>query len=979
MAVSIKVTQFAAATSTGTQDITISGFGTPKAAIFVAGKCTANGTAANGYSFSVGATDGTRNRVNVTSSRDAAGTTDVTRIGDNDEVIVLTNDGTTTRIGEANFDSWITDGVRINWTIAPGSAYLINVILITGADVTAYVNHANVAASTVDVTAPAFQPDMLFLIAATDQIPFDGTGSNGGLGVAVRSPAAQFSISGADRNAVADSRVGTYSTAVYGASQADHVASTPSKTATIQDFDANGFSINPGSSDWGNDSIIYLALKLDGVSIKAGTYTTATATGSHATTGVGFQPAFLMLGHAWNTALETNNPNIGISSGISATDGVNAYCMTYQAEQDQTSSDTQTMADNKIINQPHATGATANVATFSSFDSDGFTFSYSAANGTGRKDWYLAIEGAAGSTPQTKTLTLNALIQKQNVLATASLGALVQKQGITATASLDAQVMAEQLVTAALNALLKAERVTASTDLNALIQAAINQTLSLDSVIDLQMSHHWRFENGFTDSAGSWDLTAVNSPGFTQGAPNKKAGLDLIGASDQLAWSDNDFTGAPALTVTGWFKATGAATLYMLSVRSNPAIAANDIQLQIASVADGRIAISIETNDTTETFFSTATTEEYNTDEWTYLALVFDGSATNVKLYASKPPYSTLELWIDETTAGGTISEPAAGPGDIAIGGGRGATINTWNTVNSWDGELDDIRTYPGVLDSTELAAVRDEVQGSLLIPSLDALIQALATDTVNLDALIQAAAIATAQLDGLIKVEGATVTTDLGALLQATQSVTTDLDALLQARQTETTDLGALLLKALSVSTALDAVLIDAGVTTVTTNLDALIKALGLTVSTGFDAMVQTTASESAALDAMIQAQASLTASLTAVLKREGVTVSSSVDGLISAALTRSASLDALVQIRQALATSLDAVLVLGVNLVQASLDALIQARVTTSTGLDALILPFIRPEHVTYLTGVLRQVSNIRGTRIAQSALKGEIDDGD
>ena len=588
----------------------------------------------------------------------------------------------------------------------------------------------------------------------------------------------------------------------------------------------------------------------------------------------------------------------------------------------------------------------------------------------------IIIPLGAASTPRTKTLSLNALIQKQDILATASLGAMVQKQGITATASLDAQVMAEQLVTAALNALIKAEGVTASTDLNALIQIALAQTVGLDSVIDLQMSHHWRFENGFTDSAGSWNLTAVNSPGFTQGAPNKKAGLDLVGASDQLAWSDNDFTGVGAITITGFFKANATGAFENVISALNAA-GADNIQFSLSKNANNTLGLWWRTDDTSELFTTSTGTEEATADVFHFFAIVFDGAANSLKLYIDQSAaLDTLETWLDETTAGTALSAPAGGAADFAVGAVRNTTT-TWVSSVTFDGQIDDVRIYPGVLDSTELAAVRDEVQGSLLIPSLDALIQALATDTVNLDALIQAAAIATAQLDGLIKVEGATVTTDLDALLQATQSVTTDLDALLQARQTETTDLGALLLKALSVSTALDAVLIDAGVTTVTTNLDTLIKALGLTVSTGLDALVQTSASESTSLDAMIQAQASLTASLTAVLKREGVTVSSSVDGLISAALTRSASLDALVQIRQALTTSLDAVLVLGINLVQASLDALIQGRVTASASLDAVLVPPTILIHTSRLAGILKLMSSLSGTHKPQTNLGGEIDD--
>lgn len=60
MGVTIAQVQQAAPTSTGTQDYTVSGFGTPKAALFIVTKATTNGTAADEFVLGFGATDGTR-------------------------------------------------------------------------------------------------------------------------------------------------------------------------------------------------------------------------------------------------------------------------------------------------------------------------------------------------------------------------------------------------------------------------------------------------------------------------------------------------------------------------------------------------------------------------------------------------------------------------------------------------------------------------------------------------------------------------------------------------------------------------------------------------------------------------------------------------------------------------------------------------------------------------------------------------------
>ena len=60
LAAEVVVVQQAARTTTGTQDFTSSGFGTPKAAMCMVGFGATNGTSVSHGVFSIGFTDGTR-------------------------------------------------------------------------------------------------------------------------------------------------------------------------------------------------------------------------------------------------------------------------------------------------------------------------------------------------------------------------------------------------------------------------------------------------------------------------------------------------------------------------------------------------------------------------------------------------------------------------------------------------------------------------------------------------------------------------------------------------------------------------------------------------------------------------------------------------------------------------------------------------------------------------------------------------------
>ena len=91
--VKFEVTRFALSTAaaTNTQDVTISGFGTPKAAIFIFSSGVTDDTLAADFLLGIGWTDGTRENAICGRSEDAVGNSNSGRIQRTDRVITYCN------------------------------------------------------------------------------------------------------------------------------------------------------------------------------------------------------------------------------------------------------------------------------------------------------------------------------------------------------------------------------------------------------------------------------------------------------------------------------------------------------------------------------------------------------------------------------------------------------------------------------------------------------------------------------------------------------------------------------------------------------------------------------------------------------------------------------------------------------------------------------------------------------------------------
>lgn len=392
--------QNAARTTTGTQDYTVSGFGTPKLAMFFVTFATANNTETAHAVLGIGSTDGTRNVSTTYSDKDAVATTVCKSRGNTSNCVLLHNqDGTV--IGRAAFSSWITDGVRINWSTAPASGYLVTCLLVGGSVSNAYTNVATVpfgTEPTLDVTAPGFEPDIVISYAVEGNA-FNDTqraAFTPNMGFAVRgaNPATQRGLHQYDYDAVA--LPSSFGGSRFSTARSWVEVASNTIALTVQDIDSSGFSYSQVGTTGSDLEIAYVAINLPAsLSATILSIDAPTSTGSYSITGAGFTPQFAMMLLSDNTAYQSvlgfgagNGETFGIGLSTSAAQ----YCVsTTMSDSEAAATNTSSITDSKPINT-RLDGAALGVETFTAFTSDGMTLNATTANGTTRKRAVLFVK-----------------------------------------------------------------------------------------------------------------------------------------------------------------------------------------------------------------------------------------------------------------------------------------------------------------------------------------------------------------------------------------------------------------------------------------------------------------------------------------------------------------------------------------------------------------------------------------------------------
>lgn len=406
MSVVMVTVQAAASLLGGNQDVT-----TPKlageipSAVWAIGvRATTNGTAPNNAAGCYGASDGTRQWVVAGSSENNVNPQDSYRRGTTDELIMFLNPTDGTVDGEANFDSFIPNGIRITWGNVPAAAYLMTFFFWAGDEVSAYSNIAalgNVGVATVVNTVGFMSKVILFASHATTiddttyQYYYQSTGFYVNDGANTQRCSAHVFDDAVIPSAEYASYSESYAVAQTGVAALSWGGEVSAPTAT-------GFTITPRVGNAGGDEVGYLCLNFNGkIDVYGTTFDTPIATGLNTVSGVGFEPQGAMLGLTQLTAVGTSATANAGSVGMSVIDQTDQYCSSVQDEDNQNPTDTQSLGDDQAINFPDDDGTAAHAVTFGRFTDDGWRWTFTATEGTAVKWWLLAFEKEAAAAATT--------------------------------------------------------------------------------------------------------------------------------------------------------------------------------------------------------------------------------------------------------------------------------------------------------------------------------------------------------------------------------------------------------------------------------------------------------------------------------------------------------------------------------------------------------------------------------------------------
>lgn len=400
----VEVTRVALNTSTGNQDITISGFGTPSAAIFIYTNALTDDTVIDDAVLGVGFAGGGGENTCCIRDEHNQGTTNTSRAHSASAVISLpAATGASEDIG-ASFVAWITDGVRINVDNA-GAAILVTCIFFSGTE-NAYAgtkDDLGTGTGAIDITDPGFEPDLVLMTTVGDAATPPSQASN-----AILSFGAGLNDGSATQRNVmyssVDNNTNTTLTAYIGNDSIVGQLHNGALTwdAVIGGFDGSGFSITPNASS-GSDIIHYLALKFPAGTNLALFDSNWPSAGNKNETAPGFEPAFGLVCGVDYTNGGRNSPvsssSVLADMHIAAFTASSIYTNSISGDDAlSTVSNTSSLSADRLRLLGHAGGDRV-VASSYAFDASGWDFTISTNPAQNVLTWGLAIgAGATGAT-----------------------------------------------------------------------------------------------------------------------------------------------------------------------------------------------------------------------------------------------------------------------------------------------------------------------------------------------------------------------------------------------------------------------------------------------------------------------------------------------------------------------------------------------------------------------------------------------------
>lgn len=372
-----------------TCSLTVSGFGTPTAALLFISNANTTNNPQDGLNFSVGMWSASeKHSSSITSVHNGSVSITYRRQFNDYPLIQLNSDGTTLQAFNV---STTTDGLTLTVASSGSSASrYVYAILINGtSNVSAGSINLGTGTSAIDITAPGFRPDLVFFhgtgagneTAAANAILSFGVAHNNGS----TTNQGMVGVWSEDQQDTTDT--GSYINSGYVAGQVFN--GSAAWLASVSDFDSSGFSITP-SANASSDIVYYLAIELaDADDAYVGIIDSKTSTGTQAYTGTGFTPDVVGLVQTMCTATNTHTTQGSLAFG--ATDGTRSRVLSIVDEDAQAVVDTDSASYDGALWIRADSGSDDAKATISSLDSDGFTLNYSDGSASARKILAFAI------------------------------------------------------------------------------------------------------------------------------------------------------------------------------------------------------------------------------------------------------------------------------------------------------------------------------------------------------------------------------------------------------------------------------------------------------------------------------------------------------------------------------------------------------------------------------------------------------------
>lgn len=283
-----------------TKDFTIPGIGTPKAIMLIATQNGGGGTSdviGSGQNFNVGFADGTTQVCFGMGSEDARADANTGRSTNYSGCILLTNPSGGTPNAILGFDSWITDGVRLEVVKSTTPDHDFEIIFFYGDDIL----NASVWMADDEGTGGSksvnvgFEPDLLFtgtVLSNSGYTDFDAATTHFSIGACINDGAdKQRSISARSNDGADPTVTGANASEVYAIATLSNGGGTYVTTGEVGNFGATGFDVDfqGNLSSW---EYIGLALEFAADVAVSLFSVEITATGTYAETTPGFLPTW---------------------------------------------------------------------------------------------------------------------------------------------------------------------------------------------------------------------------------------------------------------------------------------------------------------------------------------------------------------------------------------------------------------------------------------------------------------------------------------------------------------------------------------------------------------------------------------------------------------------------------------------------------------------------------------------------------------